>query len=134
MADYFVQWSFKFPCPEGPRREALVKRLMQQREEDEGNDEPQLSGISWEFSSHNKEQIFFYSEECGALDGLITLLQKHMERFKLKNTVIVECAYTCSKPRPGDFGGAVCRFNAQKVEWQSTQEIAQQWEREGSSW
>lgn len=62
------------------------------------------------------DDIIFYSEESGNLDGLSNLMQRYLKKFHPDECIGIEWACTCSKPRPGEFGGGAIFITAEKQE------------------
>lgn len=51
-------------------------------------------------------EVWIYTEESGDCDATANLVQGFLARFEIENPVYFEAAFTCSKPRPDEFGGA----------------------------
>lgn len=48
-------------------------------------------------------------------DGLAAILQAFLRKFRPQGYIKVPVAYTCSKPRPGEFGGYAMLVTADRV-------------------
>ena len=62
-----------------------------------------------------------YSEEDGSTEYAECVIQLYLSRFWPTKAMTLEVAYTCSKARPGEFGGAASLITAFSVQWMSTQ-------------
>jgi len=94
----------------------------------------QLEEFGFEFDrSPANETIYFYVEE-GAMEWgqaysmFQSKLRQHPEH-EIKE-IVVECAYTCSRMCPGEFGGWVVRITKDRIDQRSTQDILQQLRKE----
>ena len=68
--------------------------------------------------------VTIYSDECGDCEAAANLIQAFLKKFRPKQWVILETAFTCSKARPGEFGGAVVLVTAKKQHWMNTSQWA----------
>ena len=64
--------------------------------------------------------VSIYSEECGDCEAAANLIQAFLKKFRPKQYTTLEAAFTCSKARPGEFGGSVCVITAKKQHWMNT--------------
>ena len=65
--------------------------------------------------------LIIYMEESGDLEGLVSALYEFSAYFKLEYPIGFEWANSCSKMRPGEFGGgAVVIKPGKKPKWNST--------------
>ena len=64
--------------------------------------------------------FYLYSEESGNTDHAIAILSAFLRKFAPDNAIGFEAAFTCSKPRPGEFGGVAVFVTANGAEWMST--------------
>jgi hypothetical protein len=56
----------------------------------------------------------------GDIDHVVALLQAYLKKFDPKGSFGISWSGTCSKPRPGEFGGGAIFVTAKKVEWMTT--------------
>jgi hypothetical protein len=77
--------------------------------------------------------IVFFSEENGNLDQVIGLLQDFLKKFHLDKSIRFEWAFTCSRPRPGEFGGGAAFITSKSIKYMNTGDwllkTRGQWER-----
>jgi hypothetical protein len=73
--------------------------------------------FEWEIDQNS---LILFSEECGNLDQVCSLLQAYLREFDPKGHIGVEWAVTCSKMRPGEFGGGAVFITAKKQEVMSS--------------
>lgn len=76
--------------------------------------------------SIENDAFYLYSEEQGNTDFATDVAQLFLRRFTPKASLCLEVAYTCSRSRPGEFGGAACFITAEEQKWFSTLEWLQQ--------
>ena len=74
----------------------------------------------------DNEGVIIYSEECGDGEVAAALIQGWLKEFHPKQWLVLEIVNTCSKARPGEFGGAVCLITAKKQYWMNTSTWADQ--------
>lgn len=87
----------------------------QRWELDDSEDWP---GFTCEFS---RERIaVLYSEDSGNVENVAKFLQAFLRKFRPDQAISLEAAYTCSKMRPGEFGGCAAFITADGIEWNST--------------
>ena len=58
-------------------------------------------------TSYGGGKLYIASEENGNISYVVFILNEVMKHYKIKEPIVIEYAYTCSKPRPGEFGGGV---------------------------
>jgi|GEM_PF-1647346 len=63
-------------------------------------------------SHNNCESINF--------DGAVIFTQMLLERFNIDEPVLAECAFTCEKARPGEFGGGAAFITKSGIKWHGT--------------
>ena len=68
----------------------------------------------------NPDEVIIYSEECGNGDAAADLIQAWLKKFHPKKWLVLEIVNSCSRARPGEFGGAVCLVTAKKQRWMNT--------------
>ena len=49
--------------------------------------------------------LWIYAEESGNPDQVAAVLETFLKKFRPSETIVFSWAYTCSKLRPGEFGG-----------------------------
>ena len=64
--------------------------------------------------------VTVYSEECGDCEAAANHIQAFLKKFRPQQWVTLETAFTCSKARPGEFGGSVVLITAKKQVWMNT--------------
>ena len=125
MANNYSKWSFEFAC--NSDEYAWLKKEYDKRS-DEDTDEPQFSGITLEKSERPEEKkAYFYSEMDGTIDHAADLVQAMLKHFKRTDAVYAEGAFTCSSPRPGEFGGWCVEITAKGQKWANTTQIIMKW-------
>jgi hypothetical protein len=61
-----------------------------------------------------------FAEESGDPDSAVKFIQRFMRAHRPQAFMSLEWAETCSKPRPGEFGGGACVFSASEHWYMST--------------
>lgn len=98
--------------------------------------EEELKWVSFEYSRMANEAEYgpgfnieqdttstvFYSEDSGDTEMLAVFLRAFLIRWRPRDAVGVEFALTCSKARPGEFGGGAFVVTATTEHWISTAE------------
>lgn len=83
--------------------------------EHEADDLDQYPEFNWEFEPDGKKQnLLIFSDENGNLDQVCSLLQRWLKAFHPNESIGVEWAVTCSKMRPGEFGGGAVFITTDK--------------------
>jgi hypothetical protein len=123
VANNYTQFSIEIAATEAEKDwiKAVWKAL-------NSEDEVAIEGWGWEPSDDyppctvefEADSMVFYSEESGNTDFLCEILQRMLARFDCDKAIAFECAFTCSSPRPGEFGGAAAWITKDGVEWCST--------------
>lgn len=72
-------------------------------------------GWTAHFPTESGYSIVFESDEYANIDALASLLQSFLVRFRPKGHLTMEWAYTCSKGRPGGFGGGAAFITAEEI-------------------
>ncbi len=71
---------------------------------------------------------YLYSEESGDVDGTAALLSLFLRETGRTGALDLEAAFTCSKPRPGEFGGCAFYITADEIRSHGTgQWVAEQY-------
>jgi hypothetical protein len=96
MADYYTQGSFVVEIPKGAEEKAraIVDRVNEEFGEDVGYEHDFEEGDLW-----------VYSDTYFDPDHVAVLLRALVEELELPDTIIVQWANSCSKPRVDAFGG-----------------------------
>ena len=58
-------------------------------------------------ASYGGGKLYIASDDSGNINFVAFMLSEVMQYYNLREPVIIEYAFTCSKPRPGEFGGGV---------------------------
>lgn len=61
-------------------------------------------GWGWSYEKEGNQLVIF-CEEGGQIDVMTELLQNFLRKFRPNEYIIFTWSYTCSKMRPGQFGG-----------------------------
>lgn len=64
--------------------------------------------------------VFFYSDSYGNPDLVAELIRAFLAKFRPKECLAFEYAFTCDKPRPGNFGGGAFLVTAENITQFST--------------
>jgi len=129
MANNYGQFSFTVPCPSTEAKDWLVKILGMDPEDDPENalileeigfDVEYLSLPSWEYHVEPEGGVFWFHGDEGVVDGFDELLQRYVRMFMPNGSIGYGVAWTCSKPRVGEFGGVAVFITAQDVRHMST--------------
>jgi len=92
-------------------------------ETDEEDDCPFTYSIS-----HHGSQVVLYMEQHGDLEILANDIQEFLKRFRPDKRIGIEWAETCSRVRPGEFGGGAVLVTAHTQYWMSTQTALEEME------
>lgn len=102
MADNYTQFSFEFATTKEHQAwidEWVERRLAQDRDEETG-----YWGCDFTIE-HAATSTLIYAEENGNIDQVVELLHAYMIGCSITEPIFFEWAATCSKMRPGEFGG-----------------------------
>lgn len=116
MANNYLTFSFALG-PFTSEELAWVKATIDDhsvREDDQQIDE---DFFDYEFDDSS---VVIYSEEYGDIEAVTEFVKALQEKFPRHSPVGFSWAETCSKPRPGEFGGGAVVVDAGNVEWVST--------------
>lgn len=86
-------------------------------------DDIQSTSATWEASEHavtKAGQLYIASDESIDMEATAAVLQATMARFDLPGALAIEWAETCSKKRPGEFGGGAVVITKDAEHWMST--------------
>lgn len=68
--------------------------------------EKQLVEEGWGWKREREDtHVIFFCEENGNIDAMVELLQEFLAKFRPDEFLSFTWSYTCSKMRPGEFGG-----------------------------
>ena len=81
-----------------------------------------MSGID-SFFDESDCSLTVFSEESGDLEHLLAVLQVFLTKFRPTEHIVIEWAMTCSRPRPGEFGGGVVLITSDYCYASSTDRI-----------
>jgi hypothetical protein len=84
-----------------------------------GDNTEYYPGFSVEFADDSSE-VVLYAEDWGNLDSATTIMQAFLNKFQPDGYFKIEWADTCSKARPGEFGGGAVFVTAKEIKWMST--------------
>lgn len=118
MANYYTEFSTFIPMP-GVTEEALEKWL-----EDHRNDETRESDWFGCDASYDDGGLWVRSREGDVVEAS-ELIQKALDYFEIEGSVVFEYSFTCSKLRPGGFGGGVAVITRKESHWSSVSEIVE---------
>jgi hypothetical protein len=111
MADNYTQFSVEVPLRKGKDVLAEVGRLIdeghaERAKADEEGRYDDLDAIGFEFQYQLTESpLLLFAEEHGSPDDLVSFIEILLKRNLAIEPVMAEWAYTCSRARPGEFGG-----------------------------
>lgn len=80
-------------------------------------------GLSYELDQKRRE-VLLYAEENGNTGCAAELLFAFVTEFRPAAIYTIEWAATCSRMRPGAFGGGACVISREGIRWQRTGEWA----------
>lgn len=121
MANNYTYTSMSFSIPKRARR-WLEARLKENQERFE-SDNDFFWGFNHEFEAYGKDALLVYlfdEDGCPNLDALVEMLQLYLINFEPQRYLSFMWADTCSKPRPGEFGGGAVMITAKKVKYFNT--------------
>lgn len=72
------------------------------------------SSVSLEIDS---DCVLIHSDECGDPDLAALIIEMYLRHFHANYGVLLEFAMTCSKMRPGEFGGGAAYVTRFGVDW-----------------
>jgi len=91
-------------------------------------DEDRLSFDYSFYTSRSERSIHIYSEDSGDVEHAVRFIHQLMKRFSEDDDFFIfEAAYTCSKPRVGEFGGVAAVITKKRIKWMSTSGWANQY-------
>jgi hypothetical protein len=123
MANNYTQFSVQVPLRKGKHVHAAAVKLIdegyeERRKADEEMRYDDLEAIGFEFQYDGTcGDLYLYAEEHGAPDHVVSYIETLIHRRLALEPVYFEWAYTCSKPRPGEFGGGGALITKDKTYW-----------------
>ena len=127
MANSYTQFSFTFPVNEAEQAwlQAKIDRLTAlifgevepETEWEEDLVEESSFGLVVNFE---EGAAYFMSEESGNVELAIDVVQQFLSHFRPTAAIGFEWANTCSKPRPGEFGGGACLITTTETKFINT--------------
>lgn len=117
MANNYLLFSVELPLG-SPEEHVWTKRVLDRRELWCGGGE---YSFYYEF---DKGSVVLYSEESGNVDDVAQLISRFLRRFHPQSCFVLQWAMTCSRPRPGEFGGGCCVITKDDRIWRTTNEVA----------
>lgn len=109
MANNYEQFSEIIECHTAFQREWLLNRLSKIEEENEDI-------LLCMYPPEGETKIWLYNEEWSDTEALATILRDYLRNFNLDDHIIISVAYTCSKPRVGEFGGYAMGITKDEIE------------------
>lgn len=111
MANLYTQFSFKLNVTD-PEQQAFFSKENVERFAAQAEDTFPSCSVDVEVE---KDGVYLFSMD-GDADFAADLVQAFLVKFKLDYHVIFGVAFTCSKPRPGEFGGVAYLVTKDTVE------------------
>ena len=90
-------------------------------------------GLSYELDQEHRE-VLLYAEEHGNAGCAAELLFAFVTEFRPAAIYTIEWAETCSRMRPGEFGGGACVISHEGIRWHSTSKWASRERRKIEAW
>lgn len=81
------------------------------------------TGIECNSYDEDKKTMYLAGENCVNTNFLELVMPDILKHYDIREPIAFEIAYTCSKLRPGDFGGSVVVFGPGLTVWGSTQSM-----------
>ena len=66
--------------------------------------------------------VCFIAEECGDVEQIAEIVQRYLEKFRPRGSLMVSWADTCSVLRVDEFSGGACLITAGLVYWIEAQD------------
>jgi len=83
--------------------------------------------LSFDWQVVDREYIWIYSLDSGNMDQAAKFMQRLLKNYGRPGQALkIEAAFTCSKPRADEFGGAAAIVTAEKIEFMSTSHWVQE--------
>ena len=107
MADNYAQFSEEIVVP-GDKVQAVIEFLESYEEMCLTEEVDWYGGVHFGFpiKEGDKTYFWFHADDSYTDEELLYLVQGVLKAAELTEPVIVSIAFTCSKPRIGEFGGA----------------------------
>lgn len=111
MADNYTETSFLVPIT-SPEQRAYWERV-------DISDEVS----NYQINLRTMSDFCVIHSDCADIEELATVVQDFLIEFNLDTIIEFEWADTCSKPRPGEFGGGACIVSKTGWEIMNTREM-----------
>lgn len=108
MADNYEQFSEIIECHNAEQRDWLLEKLSFLEEVEDA--------FLCNYTAGGETQVLLYNEEWLDIESLANVLQEYLIKFDLDDQIILSISYSCSKPRPGEFGGYAMGITAERIE------------------
>lgn len=131
MANNYTYFSFAVTL-NNPAESEWIETLLEGASHDEPSgevrevfpewDDYECLGFDWEIHGADGKQTLYIHDDGGEgnPDFVVRLLQAYLAWFNPTGIISFEFAYTCSKPRPDEFGGGAVVVTADDDLWSST--------------
>jgi hypothetical protein len=115
MADNYLQFSEAFDIEHPEILKDIIEKYEKELEED---DDGYDNVIQFEYEFDEKRKTFWaHADECGEPSHLAEVLHRYLKETNSDTVFSFEYAYTCSKMRCGEFGGAAIAISRKKILW-----------------
>jgi hypothetical protein len=104
------EWWYSVHDPDLPPPDDYERFINAYGEEDEFSDSMEITDST----------VYMYAEESGNVESCADLIANYMKHFDINGYFRLEFATTCSRPRPGEFGGGVCCITKDEEYWMNT--------------
>jgi hypothetical protein len=110
MANYYTEYSFQLPLATPEQRTWWEKRIehVNSRYEETDSADPDEQGAYEQLvgpTQIDEEGVWFYSDDCDHMEGIILSIQDFMLEFKIPGAFGWTWAATCDKHRLDAFSG-----------------------------
>ena len=123
MANNYTQFCVQVPLRKGKHVHDEAVRIIDEgqaaralAEEECRYDDLDDIGFEFQYDGTGGE-LYLYAEEHGAPDNVVSYIETLLRRNLALGPVFFEWAYTCSKPRPDEFGGGGALITKDKTYW-----------------
>ena len=108
-------------------RDIVENDAMWEYDEDAGPLSQSIGGISFSYDEDEDDGfLYYYSEENGDLTVTEHIIRNLVDDLQIDEPISLQWAFTCSKPRPDEFGGgAFVVRRGKKTEWLDTSDWVQ---------
>ena len=108
MANHYLQFSVTVTANE-KTVEWAKKQFAEQSNDDENT--------GFELESYGDGELYVFDEESGDPEAAANFIQEVLQFSDSEQIVLLEFAMTCSKPRPGEFGGGAVLISRERIEY-----------------